>query len=190
MKYRDPETGELKEISVKAADTLPIGTIVDYDGTEVPDGWEKVDDDYKIKMGKCIKLSKNEEQQIAAGGSYTKITWQNEEINTSNGLLTFENNSIKIGKDVNVILVTAMLQNIMDTYDPTKSSSYLKIMKQTQAGELIEISNAQNNESTVYNNTLAMVQEGDLIYIETYFTTKGKISKADRWNNFNVIILS
>lgn len=44
MKYKDPVTGEMKTLSVKAADTLPIGTIVDYDGDTVPDGWEEVSD--------------------------------------------------------------------------------------------------------------------------------------------------
>lgn len=41
MKYRNPNTGELKDIYVKASDTLPIGTIVDYEGDTVPDGYEK-----------------------------------------------------------------------------------------------------------------------------------------------------
>lgn len=48
MKYRDPETGQLKELSLKAADTLPIGTIVDYDGEEVPEGWEEAPETEKI----------------------------------------------------------------------------------------------------------------------------------------------
>lgn len=43
MKYRDPVTGEFKELYTKAADTLPVGTVVDYDGTEVPAGWEEVE---------------------------------------------------------------------------------------------------------------------------------------------------
>ena len=43
MKYRDPDTREFKDITVKTSDTLPIGTIVDYDGTEVPSGWENVE---------------------------------------------------------------------------------------------------------------------------------------------------
>lgn len=47
MKYKDPSTGQLKELSLKAADTLPIGTIVDYDGEDVPEGWEEYGtDDY------------------------------------------------------------------------------------------------------------------------------------------------
>ena len=50
MKYRDPETGEFKELYVKAADTLPVGTVVDFDGDEVPAGWEAVgSDDYSTE---------------------------------------------------------------------------------------------------------------------------------------------
>ena len=42
IKYKD--NGEYKDIVVKVGDTQPIGTIVDYDGTEVPNGWEEVND--------------------------------------------------------------------------------------------------------------------------------------------------
>ena len=42
MKFRDPETGEFKELYTKAADTLPVGAEVDFDGDEVPAGWEPV----------------------------------------------------------------------------------------------------------------------------------------------------
>lgn len=47
MKYRDPNTGELKDLYVKTSDTLPIGTVVDYDGDTVPDGYEEVNTSYK-----------------------------------------------------------------------------------------------------------------------------------------------
>ena len=57
MKYRDPQTGEFKDITVKASDTLPIGTIVDYDGDIVPDGWETVDDTGTYKKIKKIATS-------------------------------------------------------------------------------------------------------------------------------------
>lgn len=42
MKYND--NGEWKDIIIKATDTLPIGTEVDYNGTNIPDGWEEVED--------------------------------------------------------------------------------------------------------------------------------------------------
>lgn len=42
MKYND--NGTVKELKVKAFDTLPVGAEVDYDGTTVPDGWMEVED--------------------------------------------------------------------------------------------------------------------------------------------------
>lgn len=48
LKYRDPKTGQFKEISVKINDTLPIGTVVSYTGLNAPIGWESytTDDAY------------------------------------------------------------------------------------------------------------------------------------------------
>lgn len=39
MKYRDPETGQFKDLKIKTSDTLPIGTQVAYGGTVPPTGW-------------------------------------------------------------------------------------------------------------------------------------------------------
>lgn len=44
LKYKDPTTGDWIELSNAVGDTLPIGTIVEYDGTTVPSNWEKVND--------------------------------------------------------------------------------------------------------------------------------------------------
>lgn len=41
MKYND--NGTIKEIPVKASDTLPIGSIVEFDGDTIPSGWEEVE---------------------------------------------------------------------------------------------------------------------------------------------------
>ena len=41
MYYNDD--GEIKEIKVKSYDTLPVGTIVEYDGDTIPEGWEEVE---------------------------------------------------------------------------------------------------------------------------------------------------
>lgn len=42
MKYK--YNNQWKDLTVKAGDTLPIGTIVDYDGDTVPSGYEQVED--------------------------------------------------------------------------------------------------------------------------------------------------
>ena len=42
IKYKDSE-GNFQEIKIKTKDSLPVGTIVDYDGDTVPDGYEEAD---------------------------------------------------------------------------------------------------------------------------------------------------
>lgn len=60
IKYGNPITGEFKDIKFKVSDTLPVGTKVDYDGTDVPNGWEQVEDPsaYSLEeqiIGMCLK---------------------------------------------------------------------------------------------------------------------------------------
>lgn len=45
IKYKDPTTGNFKELSVKVGDTLPVGSEVDFNGSTVPTGWEEVEGD-------------------------------------------------------------------------------------------------------------------------------------------------
>lgn len=52
MKYND--NGTIKDIVIKAGDTLPVGTIVEFDGDTIPSGWELVDD-----TGTYKKIKKN-----------------------------------------------------------------------------------------------------------------------------------
>ena len=39
LKYRDPNTGSFKELTIKASDTLPIGSMVPYGNIKPPTGW-------------------------------------------------------------------------------------------------------------------------------------------------------
>ena len=45
MKARNPSTGNLEEVYVKALDSLPVGTEVDFNGStsDIPAGWEQVE---------------------------------------------------------------------------------------------------------------------------------------------------
>lgn len=60
MKYRDPVTGEFKDITVKVSDTLPIGAEVDYEGTTVPSGWKQVDPVENISINDFFTSSTKE----------------------------------------------------------------------------------------------------------------------------------
>lgn len=45
MKYKDPTTGDFKELKIRATDELPVGSEIDVDdNTTIPAGWEEVDD--------------------------------------------------------------------------------------------------------------------------------------------------
>ncbi len=49
MKAKDKTTGTFKEVYVKALDSMPVGTEVDFDGpaSDIPVGWEQVNDTSK-----------------------------------------------------------------------------------------------------------------------------------------------
>lgn len=98
MKYKDPVTGEWKEIYSKTADTLPVGTVVEFEGEEVPAGWEEVIEE-KSLVGRYVGAQasiKNTSQTLA---SNTKVTLDS--ISTSHGSNYFklENNGIVINSD-------------------------------------------------------------------------------------------
>ena len=99
MKYRDPETGEFKELYVKAADTLPVGTEVDYDGDEVPAGWEEVED----HIGEFIQVGLAFERSIPS--EVTTVNFDVVTNNKGNSFTLLEDGTIKIGKNVKKIAI-------------------------------------------------------------------------------------
>lgn len=68
MKYND--NGTYKDIYVKAIDTLPVGTEVDYTGSTVPAGWEEVDD---VIWENDSPSSAFTTQTLALDDTYSKI---------------------------------------------------------------------------------------------------------------------
>ena len=56
MNYND--NGIVKPIVVKAGDTLPVGTIVEFDGTTIPAGYEQVEEEKDIYSSEEVKTNK------------------------------------------------------------------------------------------------------------------------------------
>ena len=60
MKARDRQTGLFKKVFVKALDSLPVGSEIDFDGpaSDIPVGWEQVDnpDSYSAEEVKTNKV--------------------------------------------------------------------------------------------------------------------------------------
>ena len=44
MKARNPSTGNLETVYVKALDSMPVGTQIEFTGDTIPTGWEEVND--------------------------------------------------------------------------------------------------------------------------------------------------
>lgn len=42
MLVRDRQTNQFKKVYVKALDSLPVGAEIDFEGTDIPAGWEEV----------------------------------------------------------------------------------------------------------------------------------------------------
>ena len=108
MKYKDPITGELKDIYVKASDTLPVGSVVDYDGEDIPAGWEQVEEDDVA----LIESGSNE------NGNWTKFFDGTLICTGSTDYIDVPNNSI-----VDVIIPFAMPFNKVDSVIVSSTSA-------------------------------------------------------------------
>lgn len=71
MKYND--NGTYKDIYVKAFDTLPVGTEVDYDGSIVPSGWTDTTDSWHT-LNSTIKYKKSGNVVTVTGFSSNTIS--------------------------------------------------------------------------------------------------------------------
>lgn len=58
IKYRDPYTGNFKDVAFKTRDTVPEGAEVDYNGETVPTGWEEVPSYEHIYSTSEVKTNK------------------------------------------------------------------------------------------------------------------------------------
>lgn len=133
-------------------------------------------------LGKMIRLERNSEQSLTAQ-TETIISWQTEKTNSTNGLLTKDGNYVKIGKEVNYVLVNAQYQvkSFGDIY------IYIGVLKAN--GETSHISNLYQNGQSIQVTQPISVAEGDKIYISAYSAESNKILTYGDWCNFNVTIL-
>lgn len=171
--------------------TLPKGQeviAIGEDGGWLYGNWylnDKDLDEYLNKkeiIGKMIRLERSSEQSLTAQ-TETIISWQTEKTNNTNGLLTKDGNYVKIGKEVNYVLVNAQYQvkSFGDIY------IYIGVLKAN--GETSHISNLYQNGQSIQITQPILVEEGDKIYISAYSAESNKILTYSDWCNFNVTIL-
>lgn len=113
MKILDKETGEYKELRIKpGGDTLPIGTIVEYDGDTVPEGYEEVTQGIvtgeEYETGRIIDGKKEYGKRISFG-ALPNNTAKEVDIGLTNVVFTkaFEAIAYKSGVAISLPLVSA-----------------------------------------------------------------------------------
>ena len=110
MKYRDPETGEFKELYAKAVDTLPVGTVVDYEGNEIPAGWEEAG----ASPGSCACFSKTDNQDIVSN-ERIPILFNKTDYVDNDCFELQSDGTIKVLKDMERVLVSCSIRSYNDT---------------------------------------------------------------------------
>ena len=110
MKVRD-SNGEIKKVVLQANDSIPAGSVIDFDGNVVPEGYEKVEDIISNNDGVAIKFSngiliqygaKNCTVNANSNGGFTHYYSQN----TFSFPTNFNDSSYKIFANVNSENVT------------------------------------------------------------------------------------
>lgn len=124
MKVRNSK-GELKELVIKANDSIPAGTVIDFEGDVVPEGYEQVEDKGEVYS--------TEEQRIGTwiDGKplYRKVgtikfTSIYSQGNFTVGSLISSN--IKYGTITKVFTDSLLCNNLYNTFDSTiKSNIYV-----------------------------------------------------------------
>lgn len=126
MKYRDPETGQFKDLKVKTSDTLPIGTQVAYGGTVPPTGW-LICDGSAVSRTTYAELFKVIGTSYGAGDGSTTFNLPNKKGRVSAGYDSTNSkfNAIgkKLGEETHTLTVEELAEhnhNLAYLYDLTK----------------------------------------------------------------------
>ena len=126
MKYRDPETGQFKDLKVKTSDTLPIGTQVAYGGTVPPTGW-LICDGSAVSRTTYAELFKVIGTSYGAGDGSTTFNLPNKKGRVSAGYDSTNSKFNAIGKHLGEETHTLTVQelaehnhNLAYLYDLTK----------------------------------------------------------------------
>jgi hypothetical protein len=159
MKVKNPSTGNFEEVYVKALDSLPVGTEVDFTGSasDIPAGWEQVDSPVNI-----ITCTQN--ASVTTGNNtYDKITLV--EYEKIGNKLSISNGGVKIGSGVSYIKVSGFIT--FSTVSSTTSRHHLQIYKNSTSIYSLITRFGGNWETIQSVPFLISVQENDIIYLYT-----------------------
>lgn len=119
MKYKDPTTGDFKELKIRATDELPVGSIIEYIGlsSNIPAGWEAYGNNQIKKVSETTPIT----GQVIDG--YSESTTDAYSANYVEGLHTYSTSEIRIGTYMDkplyrkVVEIGSLPNNTTQTYN-------------------------------------------------------------------------
>lgn len=136
-------------------------------------------------VGKAISLTKNTQQTYNANSMFV-VNWEEEEFNTTGGILTKNGNSITCNSGTHTVIMNGFIQTI-STNSTWNTANYLYFRRKV-GEEITEIKTISSNGFPSLT-AVAQINEGESIEIHSYSTTAGRVSNAPGWNSFQVILL-
>ena len=107
IKYKD--NGEYKDIVVKVGDTQPIGTIVDYDGSTIPNGWQQVENVLWENTSPTTAIENGAEFSLSSSDyDYYSIIYN---LSTSGTNISFNTEKIPKGQGTVLSIITSGASN-------------------------------------------------------------------------------
>jgi len=138
MKYK--YNGQWYDVTIKALDSMPVGTIVDYDGqvSDIPSGWEQASDDRVVLFSNTSGQTGN----IEFNGNYTDYDYLMITDDLGTGLLY-------TGKNVLTISTHSYADMLYQEYDVLKltynSSTQKTTIQHQYQGNYYSGTNHSNN---------------------------------------------
>ena len=162
MKYK--YNNQWKEMNFKVSDTLPIGSIIEYDGESIPTGWEAASY-LKTNYAEC-HYSSHEITGITPWQA-TTVDFSSSDFNTnSNSDFEFSGHGIKCKFNGTVLILKQITHNyegeldIVDSYGwmtQFNKEGFSFVIENATSGELKELKFAGNTTSVNFYNARLMV---------------------------------
>lgn len=176
LKYKDPVTKEFKNIYMGSAESIPVGTVLEYEGDVVPQGFELVEEQESTD-NKTINIMtvKNIGKQTFPAETYTKINLTNP-ASIGDKLIAY-NGGIKIGPGVSKVKISCYATIMSGAI----GGCHLRLIRNelnsdNTVGWLIDRITAVSGQITVaYPASLMDVSEGETYYIYVYTPGPGQV---------------
>ena len=186
INFEDALVVEPAKVSI--LDELPIGSVIDYEGDTVPEGFEEVEN----IIGSCACFSKTDVQDVAAN-QRTTILFNTTDYVDNDCFELQSDGSVKVLKDINRVLITFVVRS----YNGTVFTFYpYSFGKNNGSDYTIEdgstFSGAIAAYSTILGSCILRTKKNGFLRLDAFTTDgNGRIAAYNKqWCAINITVLN